>query len=96
MVIQWRNDRWKTEFDDADVLVFTPDVFRYILDRAYVRMKDLNVIVFDEAHHTRGSHAYKVIMSVHYATSPPSERPKIFGMTASPLFAKENVELSIK
>jgi endoribonuclease Dicer len=54
----------------------------------------LNLIVFDEAHHARGHHAYKIIMSQHYMNA--IEKPKIFGMTASPLIAKENTQDSIK
>lgn len=78
------------------MLVLTPDVFRIILDRAFIQMKDVNVIVFDEAHHARGNHPYKVIMDLHYINCPLEQRPKIFGMTASPLSARENTDESVK
>ncbi len=78
------------------MIVITPDVFRNILDKAMVKLKDFNVLVFDEAHHARKNHAYKVLVDVHYTRCPPEERPKIFGLTASPALAKENVEQSIQ
>jgi endoribonuclease Dicer len=48
-------------------------------------MEEINVIVFDEAHHALGSDPYARIMNDHYRTTPRRNRPKIFGMTASPV-----------
>lgn len=79
---------------ESDVIVLTPDIFRNMLDRSFIKMSMLNIIVFDEAHHARGNHAYKIIMSQHYMNS--NDKPKIFGMTASPLISKENTEDSIR
>lgn len=64
--------------------------------RAIMRLKEVNVIVFDEAHHARKNHTYKTIMDVHYSRTPAEERPKIFGLTASPAMSKEDVEMSIR
>ena len=77
-------------------MVMTPDILRYILDKAFLTMQELNLIVFDEAHHARKNHAYRIIMSHHYVRTDPASRPKIFGMTASPLVSKEDTEQSIR
>lgn len=41
-------------------------------------------MVFDECHHTRKRHAFNAIMQEYFHT-PSDRRPKIFGMTASPI-----------
>ena len=76
------------------MIILTPDIFKHLLDRSFVRMGMLNLIVFDEAHYARGNHAYNLIMGQHYMHS--TEKPKIFGMTASPLMANEDTESSIR
>jgi endoribonuclease Dicer len=49
-------------------------------------------MVFDECHHTRKNHAYNGIMR-EYFVQLPHLRPKIFGMTASPIWnPKDAVE----
>ena len=52
------------------------------------------MIVFDECHHTRKNHAYNGIMR-EYFQIPPNERPKIFGMTASPIWNPKNAADSL-
>lgn len=42
-------------------------------------------MVFDECHHTRKNHAYNGIMR-EYFQIPLEHRPKVFGMTASPIW----------
>jgi len=41
-------------------------------------------MIFDECHHTRKRHPFNSIMS-EYFHAPVDQRPKIFGMTASPI-----------
>lgn len=51
----------------------------------------MSLLVFDECHHTRKNHAYNGIMREYYHC-PADQRPKIFGMTASPIWnAKDAV-----
>lgn len=45
----------------------------------------VSLLVFDECHHTRKNHAYNGIMR-EYFQLPVEQRPKIFGMTASPIW----------
>jgi endoribonuclease Dicer len=42
--------------------------------------------VFDECHHARKNHPYNGIMREYFQLDPPSRRPKVFGMTASPIW----------
>jgi endoribonuclease Dicer len=51
----------------------------------------VSLLIFDECHHTRKNHAYNGIMR-EYHQCPVVQRPKIFGMTASPIWnAKDAV-----
>ncbi|KAJ3087920.1 hypothetical protein HK102_009973 [Quaeritorhiza haematococci] len=84
----WGVERWGREVAHADVMVMTPEIFKNLLHAAYIRMDQVNLIVFDECHHARKYHPYNQIMSAHY--DPRSDnRPKIFGMTASPGVSKK-------
>ena len=42
-------------------------------------------MIFDECHHARKNHPYNGIMREYFHV-PSSRRPKIFGMTASPIW----------
>ncbi len=51
-------------------------------------------MVFDECHHTRKNHAYNGIMR-EYFQWPLEQRPKIFGMTASPIWNPKDAAESL-
>ena len=51
-------------------------------------------MVFDECHHTRKNHAYNGIMR-EYFQWPLEKRPKIFGMTASPIWNPKDAAESL-
>ncbi|KAJ3377475.1 hypothetical protein HDU84_008610 [Entophlyctis sp. JEL0112] len=47
------------------------------------------LIIFDECHHAWKNHPYSLIMKEFYHTLPATaDKPKILGMTASPMFQK--------
>lgn len=52
-------------------------------------------MVFDECHHARKNHPYNSIMRV-YASTKESNRPKVFGMTASPIWNPKDPAGSLK
>ena len=53
----------------VDVLVMSPDIFLNLLvdDRDLLRMSDVSLIVFDEAHNCLGKHPYAKIMGKYGA-----------------------------
>ena len=64
------------------------------------QMQDMRLLIFDEAHHAVKRHPYCMIMREFYHQAPRSERPRIFGMTASPVnirahHATEKIRLTI-
>jgi hypothetical protein len=69
------------------VLVLTPSIFNDALSKAYISLKDIRLLVFDEAHHCRKRHVYAQIME-QYHRLDKNDRPRVFGMTASPVNLK--------
>lgn len=70
-----------------DVLVLTHQIFLNALatqTNQIIRMSDISVLVFDEAHHCQGNHPYNKIMSQFYRNNPKSLKPLVLGLSASP------------
>ncbi|KAL2918045.1 Dicer-like protein 1 [Polyrhizophydium stewartii] len=86
---------WKRIVDKHDVAVLTPEILRRALDRGYISLDRFNVLVFDECHHARSNHPYSLIVRTHYADMPVEKRPRILGITASPIASKESFEMAI-
>ncbi|KAH9890583.1 hypothetical protein C8Q73DRAFT_652216 [Cubamyces lactineus] len=85
---------WRKEFEDADVFVMTAQIFLNLLTHSHWSMDKVSLIVFDECHHTRKNHAYNGIMREYFQT-PVGSRPKVFGMTASPIWNPKNAVESL-
>ncbi|PVG02206.1 hypothetical protein CPB86DRAFT_614430 [Serendipita vermifera] len=87
----WDRTAWIAEFMACDVLVMTPQIFLNILRHAHWNMNQVSMIVFDEVHNCKGRSPEAQIMVDHYHTLDPTrERPKILGLTASPIFNVKN------
>ncbi|KZT54596.1 hypothetical protein CALCODRAFT_519296 [Calocera cornea HHB12733] len=82
----WKREQWAKEFNEADVLVMTPRVLYDLLSHAHWSMDRISLLIFDEAHHCRKNNDYNQIMRDHYHKCDPARRPKVFGMTASPIW----------
>ncbi|KAJ1310059.1 hypothetical protein OPQ81_006811 [Rhizoctonia solani] len=86
----WDRERWANAFAESDVMVMTAQVLHDLLSHAHWSINKILLLVFDEAHHCNKNHVYAQIMRTHYHHCPISERPHIFGMTASPIFNIRN------
>ncbi len=54
-------------------------------------MDRFNLVVVDECHYASGNHSYRRLMDKFYHPLPRNKRPRILGLTASPLLnVKEN------
>ncbi|KIJ63284.1 hypothetical protein HYDPIDRAFT_113252 [Hydnomerulius pinastri MD-312] len=85
---------WKSSFEKADVVVMTAQIFLNILTHSHWSIDRVSLIIFDECHHTRKNHAYNGIMREYFQVHP-AERPKVFGMTASPIWNPKDAEGSL-
>ncbi|XP_024521053.1 endoribonuclease Dicer homolog 3a isoform X2 [Selaginella moellendorffii] len=87
-VDSWSVNQWQAEVDSHQVLVMTPQVFLNALGTSALKLEFVEVLVMDECHHAHKNHPYALIMKTHYHVSCLKSKPKIFGMTASPVIQK--------
>lgn len=82
------------------MLVMTPAILSALISDGTVPFSSISLLIFDEAHHCTKKHPYANIMRKYHDLPEGSERPKIFGMTASPVNTKagstENMRKSIQ
>ena len=69
-----------------DLLVMTSQILLNLMadECPVVRMSDISVLVFDEAHHCLGNHSYNRIMRNHYNVTNNRFKPLVLALTASP------------
>ncbi|CAJ2514152.1 Uu.00g022710.m01.CDS01 [Anthostomella pinea] len=84
---------WNQQFEKKMVIVCTPEILYHCLHHAFVKMEQINLLIFDEAHHAKKNHPYARIVKDFYAAleTRDGRRPRILGMTASPVDAKTDV-----
>ncbi|KAI1770739.1 hypothetical protein F4818DRAFT_455509 [Hypoxylon cercidicola] len=86
-------DFWKQKLEESMVMVCTAEILLSCLHHSFVKMEQINLLIFDEAHHTKKNHPYARIIKDFYASLEEKEqiRPRILGMTASPVDSKTDV-----
>jgi endoribonuclease Dicer len=55
---------WHEILDKNEILVMTAQCFLDAVCRTFIKLQQINVIVFDECHHARKKHAYRQIMQL--------------------------------
>ncbi|KAG9051388.1 Dicer-like protein 1 [Tulasnella sp. UAMH 9824] len=86
----WDRPKWLKELQEHDVFVMTPAILLRLLTHAYISLKQISLLIVDEAHHVRGNSPEAQIFHHHYHHTDKEYRPKIFGMTASPVWSPKN------
>ncbi|PNP59131.1 hypothetical protein THARTR1_01379 [Trichoderma harzianum] len=77
---------WDKQFAENMAIVCTAQILLDLLSCGFICMSQINLLVFDEAHHAKKSHPYARIIKDHYMRLQDA-RPRILGMTASPVDA---------
>lgn len=54
----WTREVWQQHFADNMVIVCTAEVLHQCLAHAFITMDQINLLVFDEAHHAKLEHPY--------------------------------------
>lgn len=89
----WRRDRWFGEFDENQVLVATVQIILDVIRHGYIKLSNLNLIIFDECHNATKDHPMFQMMNEFTKTQPP--HPRVIGLTGmltSPSVKEQNVE----
>jgi len=68
-------------FKDSRVIISTPQVIKNDLERERYSLASVCLVIFDEAHRTRGNYAYTFISEEYIASCSD---PLVLGLTASP------------
>ncbi|KAK6369316.1 Dicer-like protein 2 [Exophiala oligosperma] len=90
----WKtNDIWNKVLFKIDVVVSTPQILLDALDYGFVSLKEISLLVIDEAHHCVGDSPLKRVMERHYHGSLDS-LPHILGLSASPITKRNVSEMS--
>lgn len=88
----WQKPTWDKLFTNNMVVVCTVEVLVQCMMHSFISISKVNLLIFDEAHHTKSNHPYARLIKEYYLPEPDlSKRPRIFGMTASPVDANVNV-----
>jgi endoribonuclease Dicer len=54
----WRQPEWTQLFSAHEVVVCTAEILYQCLNQSYIKIEDINLIIFDEAHHAKKEHPY--------------------------------------
>ncbi|CAG7919009.1 unnamed protein product [Penicillium olsonii] len=84
----WDKVTWREHLQKYMVIVCTADILNQALLNGHVKIEHVNLLIFDEAHHAKKEHPYARIIRETYMTADPTKRPRVFGMTASPVDAR--------
>ncbi|VFQ64542.1 unnamed protein product [Cuscuta campestris] len=77
----WDAIQWGKEVNDHDVLVMTPQILLNGLEKEFLGMGRICLMVMDDCYCASGSHPYAKTMKEFYHRC--SKKPKIFGMAVS-------------
>ncbi|XP_050430735.1 endoribonuclease dcr-1 isoform X3 [Adelges cooleyi] len=79
----WSQDQWDKIIEECHIIVMTSQIYLNNLHHGYMKMKDANLLIFDECHHAKANHPYRQIMQVYHDSNNQEWRPRILGLTAT-------------
>jgi ERCC4-related helicase len=86
-----------TDWEQNDIFISTPQIVHKILTIGYLKFKAIDLLIFDECHHTDKDHPYNLLMNefyFFYKLKGTDKLPQILGLTASPL--KKKIENDVQ
>ncbi|KIY01741.1 uncharacterized protein Z520_01879 [Fonsecaea multimorphosa CBS 102226] len=86
----WEKAEWDKIFAENGVVVCTAAVLDSCLMHSYLKVGQISLLVFDEAHHCKKNHPYSRIIRDYYLKWR-GDKPRIFGMTASPVDSRRDI-----
>ncbi|XP_049703708.2 endoribonuclease Dcr-2 isoform X2 [Helicoverpa armigera] len=82
----WDKDKWDAELAQHQVIVMTSQILSDMLMHQYIRIEDINLLIFDECHHAVVDHPMRLVMK-HFEVCPKENQPRVLGLTATLLNA---------
>jgi ERCC4-related helicase len=76
---------WDDVLLNIRIVLSTHQVLLDALSHGFVKMRNLSLLIFDEAHHCSLNHPAHRIMSDFYKPRIGAELPRILGLSASPI-----------
>jgi endoribonuclease Dicer len=74
--------RWIEELGKSQVLVMTYSIFLEVIQKKYLKMNELNLLILDDCHNVMNNEALKGVLTL-YENSANGVHPRILGLTAS-------------
>ncbi|XP_068738102.1 endoribonuclease Dicer-like [Montipora capricornis] len=94
----WDKYKWQKQFNENNVLVMTAQIFLNLLSHTFIKLSQVNLLIFDECHHAKKKHPYRQIMQF-FMGCETEDCPKVLGLTAAVVHRKvkaQNIESEIK
>lgn len=93
----WSKEKWQAHCKQNMIIVCTAEILHQCLMHSFISIHQINLLIFDEAHHAKKNHPYARIIKDFYVTeSDRTRRPKVFGMTASPVDVRSDFTQAAK
>lgn len=90
-VDSWSSSKWAQSLCTKKVLVMTAQIFLNLLRHGLLDIRNVALLILDEVHHATKNHPYrKLFMEFYHTLGEGDPRPRVFGMTASPVKAKSS------
>ncbi|KAJ0183244.1 hypothetical protein K1T71_001220 [Dendrolimus kikuchii] len=86
----WDLNKWNEELSKHEIFVMTSQILADMFTHAYIRVEDINLLIFDECHHAVDDHPMHQVMT-HFEGCPSHKQPRILGLTATLLNANVTV-----
>ena len=97
---KWGREEWAAEVKEVNVMVMTPEILRDAFSRKLVEVSSFSLVILDEVHNATGSSPMALVCELIHKSEPLTSgedsgsnatlRPRILGLTASPINNKQS------
>lgn len=76
----WNEEKWRSEINSTNVIVGTCQLILNIICHNFLRIKNINFIIFDECHNARKNDSMVQLMNI-IRDVPKNQQPLLMGLT---------------
>ena len=85
----WDKEIWEKELRENQILVVIPQLLVDMIQHTFLRLEQINLLIFDECHHATGNHPYSQLLRLYQNQNHSNIR--LLGLTASIVVKKCNL-----